>query len=89
MITDREYQIENLKRIFNDGALSPAFHPNQKYQVKGRGIIRIAYGDVMDYKYIIRYDKSFSSNSYWNENAEVIAEYESIENLVDDGWRLD
>jgi len=87
MTTDKEYQIQNLERIFNDGALSPIFKHNPKYPVEG--VARIAYGDVMDYKIVIRNEKDFSGNSFWSENADIIAEYKSIEDLVDDGWRLD
>jgi hypothetical protein len=87
MITDKEYQIENLERIFKDGALSPVFKRNPKYPVDG--ISRIAYDDVMNYKCIIRHDKDFKDNSFWSEDADIIIEYKSIEDLVDDGWRLD
>lgn len=87
MITDREYQITNLKRIFNDGTLSPVFKANPKYPVAG--IPRIAYSDVMNYKCIIRHDKDCSFNSFWSEETDIIVEYKSIEDLVDDGWRLD
>jgi hypothetical protein len=88
MITDKEYQIQNLSRIFNDGALSPVFKENPKYPVNG--VPRISYDDVMDYKFIIRNDKDFSSNSFWSEDdVEMIFDYKNIEELVDDGWRLD
>jgi hypothetical protein len=87
MTTDKEYQIQNLERIFNDGALSPVFKGNPKYPVKG--VSRISYDDVMNYKLIIRHDNDFSSNSFWSEDAEIMVEYKNIEELVDDGWRLD
>ena len=88
MFNDKEYQIENLERIFNDGALSPVFKWNPKYPVDGEP--RIAYRDVMNYKYILRNCKeSLNFNAFWSEEADIIVEYKSIEELVDDGWRLD
>ena len=88
MMTDTAYQTTNIERIFNDGALSPVFKHNPKFPIDG-GVPRIAYNDVMDYKCIIRHDKAFNDNSFWSEDADIIIEYNSIEELVEDGWRLD
>ncbi len=88
MISDKEYQAKNLERIFSDGALSPVLKRNPKYPIE-EGVPRIVYSDIMDYKFIIRHDKNFSGNSFWSEDADVIVTYNSIEELVNDGWRLD
>jgi len=88
MISDKEYQANNLEGIFSGGALSPIFRRNPKFPIE-EGVPRIAYKDIMDNKFIIRHDKNFSDNSFWNEDADVIVKYNSIEELVDDGWRLD
>ena len=90
MLTDNEYQIKNLEKIFTDGALSPVFKRNPKYPIDD-GVARIAYRDVMDFKYVIRNCKDFSDESkyLWSEDADIIVEYKCIEDLVDDGWRLD
>ena len=61
MITDEEYQMKNLERIFTDGALSPVFKRNPKYPIDG-GVARIAYGDVTDYKYVISNSKTLVMN---------------------------
>ena len=34
-------------------------------------------------------NKAFKGNSFWSEDTDIIIEYNSIEELVDDGWRLD
>ncbi len=90
MCTDKEYQIKNLQRIFNDGALSPIFKENPKYPTSN-GVYRISYDDVMNYKFVIRHDEDFSGDGtrFWNKDTEIIVEYKNIEELVDDGWRLD
>jgi hypothetical protein len=85
--TDRDYQLRHLERILRDGARSPVFRRNSKYTADG--VPRIAYSDVMDYKLVVRSDPGFSSSAFWDEQAPVIARYDSIEALVDDGWRLD
>jgi hypothetical protein len=88
MASDRDYQIENLKRIFADASSSPVFKGNDKYPTEG--VPRIAYSDVMDFKYNIRVDTEFDAGpSFWDEKTPVIVKYTSIEDLVDDGWRLD
>jgi len=88
-MNDREYQISQLKRIFNAATLAPVFKENNKYTVDG--VPRITYDDVMNYKCVIRCDKGFpKSGIFWSDKAaHVIAEYNSIEALVDDGWRVD
>jgi len=90
MSSDKEYQTKNLERIFSDGAFSPVFKYNPNYPIK-EGVHRIAYSDVIEYKFIIRHDRNFifGGNPFWNENAEVTVTYNSIGDLVDDGWRLD
>lgn len=44
----------------------------------------------MDYKYIIRATDSLDiAQSYDGDRMEIIKEYASIDELVNDGWRLD
>lgn len=88
-MNDREYQIANLNRIFSEASLSPVFKDNQKF--KTDGVARIAYDDITANKCIIRADIAFpNSGGFWSGwDAAIIAQYGSIEELVDDGWRLD
>jgi hypothetical protein len=89
IIQIRNLQIHNLKRIFDTASMAPVFKGNPKYTVNG--VARIAYDDIMGEKYIIRCDNSFpESGSFWSdEDATIIAQYNSIAELVEDGWRLD
>jgi hypothetical protein len=83
----REYQIRNLEKIFGDASMSPVFKPNDKYPTEHTP--RIAYSDVMNWKCVIR-DGAFDGNGVWDDQtARIIAEYRGIDELVDDGWRLD
>ncbi len=88
MIDDKECQIKSLEEIFSEGRLSPIFKRNPKYPIK-EGVARIAYSDVMDFRYAIRSETGFSGNPFWSEDTEVIAEYDNLQAMVDDGWRLD
>lgn len=88
---DKEYQKKNLQLIYRDASLAPVFHKNDKY-CKGsfENIIPfIAYDDVMDNKYIIRARDEGIINSFFSEKTEIVVKYESIDELVEDGWRLD
>ena len=88
-MTDREYQISNLESIFSAASNAPVFKGNPKYGVDGTA--RIGYNDVMNCKYIIRCDSGFpTSGGYWSgKDSKIIAQYNSISEVVDDGWRLD
>lgn len=90
---DTLYQKKNLERIFADAIYPPIFKSNPKYcKDNFTGAIPfISYDDVMNWKYIIRAGKSME-NDVENYNAEecpIIIPYNSIEDLVNDGWRLD
>ena len=90
-MTDREYQIQNLRRIISGAFNAPFFQHNPKYLIQeASGAPRIAYSDVMDNNYIIRVDCSPEHNGFWDDtSARIIARYDSIEAVVDDGWILD
>ena len=92
-MSDRDEQFRHLEEIYQAASLAPVFKRNPKH-CQGEfanSIPYIAYGDVMDYKYIIRARPlSYDNNGgFDDEKRQVIVEYESMEALVDDGWRLD
>lgn len=86
---DRSYQIRNMQEVLDRSLMAPVFKTNPKYKVDGAP--RIDYNDVMNNRYIIKSDTDFpNSGSYWcDAEAKIIAQYKSIEEMVDDGWRLD
>ena len=81
-------QIKNLDAIYADASMAPVFRSNAKYCVdQFAGLTPyISYGDIMEYKYVIRATSDYEDKSDTNP---VIIEYGSIEELVNDGWRLD
>jgi hypothetical protein len=85
---DKEYQMKNLEAIYVTASLAPVFKLNTKFcvdQFAGHTPY-IAYADIMDRKFVIRATSDYTDKSEANP---VIAEYVSIEDLVNDGWRLD
>ena len=89
---DKEVQKKNLEIIFRDASLAPVFKCHPKYCTGDFATVTpyIAYDDVMDEKYIIRgRELGAKRNSFDNEKRPIIVEYTSIDDLVNDGWRLD
>ena len=85
---DQTRQVENLREIMSTARFSPCFKRNPKYPGLGRP--RISYGDVMANRLIIRDDLSDGFNPYWDDSeAPLVKKYDSEEELVQDGWRLD
>lgn len=85
----RDHQIQSLRTLVDDAAFAPVFRDNRKYPCTG--LARIGYNDVIQHRYVIKADPDFpASGFFWTgADADVIVQYESIEALVDDGWRLD
>lgn len=88
---DKDYQKKNLTSIYRDASLAPVFKPNPKYCINKFSDLTpyISYDDVMNNKYIIRGRPNDLHNSFDSEEGEVIVEYRSIDEMVNDGWRLD
>jgi len=85
---DKDYQKKDLEAIYSAASLAPIFKSNAKYCVGQFAKLTpyIAYADIMDYKYIIRATDDYSNLS---ESNTIIVEYGSLDELVNDGWRLD
>jgi hypothetical protein len=88
---DKEYQKKNLEAIYSAASLAPVFKSNPKHCIgKFAGLTPfISYNDVMEYKFIIRGRPIGEHNSFDAAERDIIAEYDSLESLVNDGWRLD
>lgn len=88
---DKDYQKKNLEAIYSAASLAPAFKSNPKYCIgKFTDLMPyISYGDVMSNKFIIRARPIDVYNPFDAEDRDVIVEYDSIESLVNDAWRLD
>jgi hypothetical protein len=84
---DQDYERGNLEDIYKSASLSPVFKSNPKYNT-GNTTPYISYSDILANRYIIRGKPLGNSNSFEGGERKIIAEYESIESLVKDGWRL-
>ena len=76
-------------------AFDAASHPiilkcNHKYDNKlGNMLPYICYDDVMDYKCVIKAYPKNGMPSFVSTEGNVVCEYDSIENMVSDGWEID
>jgi hypothetical protein len=89
--SDFDWQVRNITNIFHAARRTPVFKPNPKYCTGKFADLTayISYNDVMSYKFIIRGRPTSEHNSFDAQEREIIAEYDSLESLVNDGWRLD
>ena len=89
---DRKRQKRDLEAIYRDASCSPYFHRNPKW-CKGKYKNRlpyISYADVKGNEYVIRAAPSgFTPQSYYDGDDPVLVRYGSIDEVVEDGWRLD
>ena len=90
-LSDFEYQKKNLEAIYSAASMAPVFKSNPKHCTGKFADLTpyISYNDVMSYKFIIRGRPNDEHNSFDFQEREIIAEYDSLESLVNDGWRLD
>jgi len=88
---DKEIQKKNLEEIYSAASCSPVFKNNPIHCIGEFAALTpyISYNDVIANKYIIRGRPIGMYGSFDAEARKVIGEYDSIESLVDDGWRLD
>ncbi len=76
-------------------AFDSATHPiilksNPKYGDKLHGMLPyICYDDVMDYNCVIKAYPKDGVPSFSSTDGEVVCKYDSIEDMVGDGWRID
>ena len=89
--SDFEYQVRNIENIFDTQSMSPSFRINSKYCIGQFEYMfpYISYNDVRNHNYIVRARTLGEYNLFDSEYREIIVKYDSIEQLVKDGWRLD
>ena len=95
MDQEKERQLMMLRKIYDNWMPpTPAFKANHEVVPDGM-VPYISCSDVHDYKYYIRITPEnvfLSEDDGWFEKMEegtIIAHYESMEELVADGWILD
>jgi hypothetical protein len=88
---DKEYQKKNLEAIYSAASMAPVFKSNPKYCIDKFADLTpyISFNDVMSCKFIIRGRSIGENNSFDSQARDIIAEYDSLESLINDGWRLD
>lgn len=88
---NKQSQINLIDSLVEDAMYGLTFSSNEKY-CTGRFsdcIPFININDVLARNFIIRADFSEKHNPWNTDEMEIIARYESVESLVEDGWLLD
>lgn len=92
METDFERQIRMIKEIYDCPQFSPQMHWNLKYKTEEfkNNTPYISIKDLIDYKYVICAipDEEVEFMMMEFNRRKVVAEYDSLEVMVADGWRL-
>ena len=89
---EKQSMLEALQHIYDTQCIKmPIFNGDYK-PVSDNTLACISYADIKSKRYNVRLisldDYIFNRNSEMADNAEIIAKYSSLEQLVDDGWVL-
>ncbi len=88
---NKNHQKKRLISIFKEAAFAPIFKHHPTYCIDRFAELTpyISYDDVVDNKFSIRGCPIGSGNSFDSGEREIIIEYATIDELLDDGWQLD
>ncbi len=88
---EKDCQKKSLEEIFRSPTFAPIFKPNPKYCLDGLANLTpyISYKDILKNKISIRGCPIGCGNNYDSGQRDIIVEYKSLDELVDDGWCLD
>jgi len=90
---DINREIKLFKRVYDDAMYAPLLRWNPKYKTEEFNDMTpyICIDDICDYNYVVCAipDEEVTMMLQERFRRNVIAEYNSIEEMVEDGWRLD
>ena len=90
-MNDKSFQKKSLEAIFIKPTYAPLFKSNPQYCVNQFSHLTpyISYNDIINNKFIIRGSPVGANNMKDSKQREIIIEYGNIDELVNDGWKLD
>lgn len=90
---DFEREVRLFKKVYDDALYAPLVRWNPKYEKEEYNGMTpyICIDDIVNYKYVVCAipDNEVTSKLQEYNRRVVIAEYNSIEEMVNDGWILD
>ncbi len=90
---DIKREVRLFKQVYDDAKYAPFVRWNPKYKTeKYNGMTPyICIDDIVNYKYVVCAipDEEVKMMLQEQHRRNVIVEYNSIEEMVEDGWRLD
>jgi len=82
-----KHYLPHLEKLYESGFTRIHFHHNPKYPaVEGCNVYYIGFSDIFAYKYIIR---AGIYGKYNDDTDPIVASYDSLKAILEDGWRLD
>ena len=90
MLDKQTITLRVFQQIFNDALFPVTLAPNPKYSIGKYETMTpyISYDDVLANRYRIRFLPSDAVPSYMEQEGDIIAEYQSIDQILQDGWML-
>lgn len=90
MRMEKNYECNLFKTAFEAATHPIILKSNPKYDDKlGDLTPYICYNDVMDYNYVIKAYPEDGMPSFVSTEGDVVCKYDSIEDMVGDGWEID
>ena len=90
-MNEENSQIKSLEAIISAASFAPIFKPNPKHCINQFADFTpyISFNDIVNNKLFIRGCPIGSKNFADTGEREIIVEYATIGDLVNDGWQLD
>ena len=85
-------EIRLFNQVYEDAAYAPLLRRNPKFKKQLEGMTPyICINDICNYKYVVCAipDEEVTMGFQEMNRRNVIREYGSVEEMVEDGWRLD
>ena len=90
-MNDKDFHRKILEAVYRMADYPPIFKPNPRHCINQFAKLTpyISYNDIKKNKVVIRGNPIVSGDSVDCGKRDVIIEYSSIGELVDDGWQVD
>jgi hypothetical protein len=89
-MTEKEFQLKNLETIVGSRNFAPLLKKNSKYCTNDLAELTpyISYQDLENKRFAVRASPLGNWNVIDKGVREIIIEYSSLRELIDDGWQL-
>lgn len=88
---DKDHQKKRLESILREASFAPIFKRHPKHCIDRFAELTpyISFNDIIINRFLIRGCPIGPGNSFDSGQREIIIEYATIDELLEDGWQLD